>query len=59
MGALEQTCARLPMGNVGSSNPHRWRGERLRHHGDGVEMICAFCVVLTRDLSVGRVLPTC
>ena len=23
-------------GNMGSSNPHRWRGEWLHHHGDGV-----------------------
>jgi hypothetical protein len=25
-----------PSGGVGSSNPRRWRGERLHHHGDGV-----------------------
>jgi hypothetical protein len=25
-----------PLGGVGSSNPRRWRGERLHHHGDGV-----------------------
>jgi len=24
-----------PSGGVDSSNPHRWRGERLHHHGDG------------------------
>jgi hypothetical protein len=38
-----------PSGGVGSSNPRRWRGERLHHHGDGVWCGCAFCVVLTRD----------
>ena len=25
-----------PSGGMGSSNPRRWRGERLHHHGDGV-----------------------
>jgi len=25
-----------PSGGADSSNPCRWRGERLRHHGDGV-----------------------
>jgi hypothetical protein len=25
-----------PLGGLGSSNPRRWRGERLHHHGDGV-----------------------
>jgi len=25
-----------PSGSVGSSNPRRWRGERLHHNGDGV-----------------------
>jgi hypothetical protein len=25
-----------PLGGVDSSNPRRWRGERLHHHGDGV-----------------------
>jgi hypothetical protein len=25
-----------PSGGMDSSNPHRWRGERLHHHGDGV-----------------------
>jgi len=24
-----------PSGGVGSSNPCRWKGERLHHHGDG------------------------
>ena len=33
--ASEQTCARPPTGGMGSSNPCRWRGERLHHHGDG------------------------
>jgi len=29
-----------------SSNPRRWRGERLQHHGDVVcHGVCAFCVV--------------
>ena len=35
-----------PSGGMGSSNPRRWRGERLHHHGDGVcHVVCAFCVV--------------
>ena len=25
-----------PSGGMGSSNPRRWRGERLHHHGDRV-----------------------
>jgi hypothetical protein len=25
-----------PSGGMDSSNPHRWRGEWLHHHGDGV-----------------------
>jgi len=34
-------------GGVGSSNPRRWRGERLHHRGHGVcQVICAFCVVI-------------
>jgi hypothetical protein len=24
-----------PSGGMGSSNPRRWRGEQLHHHGDG------------------------
>ena len=48
-----------PSGGVGSSNPRRWRDERLHHHGDGVCLvICAFCVVLTRDSSVVLVVRT-
>jgi hypothetical protein len=35
-----------PSGGMGSSNPCRWRGERLCHHGDGVcKVICAVYVV--------------
>ena len=35
-----------PSGGMGSSNPRRWRGERLHHHGDGVcHVVCAFCAV--------------
>jgi hypothetical protein len=35
-----------PSGGVGSSNPCRWRGERLHHHGDGVcHVVCAICAV--------------
>jgi hypothetical protein len=25
-----------PSGGMDSSNPRRWRGKRLHHHGDGV-----------------------
>jgi hypothetical protein len=33
-------------GGMESSNPHRWRGERLQHHGDVVcHVVCAFCAV--------------
>jgi hypothetical protein len=35
-----------PSGGVGSSNPHRWRGEQLCRHGDSVcKVVCAFCAV--------------
>ena len=38
-------AARL-LGGMDSSNPRRWKGERLHHHGDGVwEVVCAFCAV--------------
>ena len=46
-----------PSGGMGSSNPCRWRGERLHHHGDGVwKVICAFCEVFDSWL-VGRTHP--
>ena len=33
-----------PSGSMGSSNPLRWRGEWLQHHGDVVCYgVCAFC----------------
>jgi hypothetical protein len=35
-----------PSGGVVSSNPHRWRGERLHHHGGGV---CWLLVLLWID----------
>ncbi len=32
-----------PSGGMGSSNPRRWRGKQLHHHGDGVcHVVCAF-----------------
>ena len=35
-----------PLGSMDSSNPRRWRGERLHHHGDVVcRVVCAFCAV--------------
>ena len=35
-----------PSGGMGSSNPRRWRGEQLQHHGDVVyHVVCAFCAV--------------
>jgi len=38
--------AARPSGSMGSSNPCRWRGERLQHHGDDVcHVVCAFCAV--------------
>ena len=43
-----------PSGGMGSSNPRRWRGERLHHHGDGVcHVVCAFCVVSDSWLGSG------
>jgi hypothetical protein len=43
-----------PSGSVGSSNPHRWRGERLHNHGDGVCLFVLFVpsrlVVVTRHM---------
>jgi len=41
-----------PSGGVGSSNPRRWRGERLHNHGDGdclfVLLVPSRLVVVTR-----------
>ncbi len=35
-----------PSGGMDSSNPHRWRGEQLHHHGDGVCLLFVlFCAV--------------
>ncbi len=50
--------AAQPSGGMGSSNPRRWRGERLHYHGDGVWwVICAFCVIFDSWL-VSRTRPT-
>jgi len=38
-----------PSGGVGSSNPRRWRGERLHNHGDGV---CLFVLSVPSRLVV-------
>jgi hypothetical protein len=35
IGKIMQKAAR-PSSGMDSSNPRRWRGERLHHHGDGV-----------------------
>jgi hypothetical protein len=38
--------AARPSGGMGLSNPRRWRGKRLCHHGDGVwKVVCALCAV--------------
>ena len=41
-----------PSGGVSSSNPCRWRGERLHNHGDGVCLFVLFVlshlVIVTR-----------
>ena len=54
--------AARPLGGLDSSNPRRWRGWRLHHHGDGVCFSCLvfvlFVLFLTRDSSVGLVVPT-
>ena len=34
--ATNMLKAAHPLGGVGSSNPRRWRGEHLHHHGDNV-----------------------
>jgi hypothetical protein len=43
-----------PSGGVGSSNPRRWRGERLHNHGDGVCLFVLFVpsrlIVVTRRM---------
>jgi hypothetical protein len=33
-----------PSSGMDSSNPHRWRGERLHHHGGGVCLLFVFFV---------------
>jgi hypothetical protein len=42
-----------PSGGVGSSNPCRWRGERLHHHGDGV------CLLFVLFVASRLVVVTC
>jgi hypothetical protein len=44
-----------PSGGMDSSNPRRWRGERLHHHGDGfcllfVLFVPSRLVVVTRRM---------
>ena len=44
-----------PSGGMDSSNPRRWRGERLHHHGDGVCLLFVLfvpsrLVVVTRRM---------
>jgi hypothetical protein len=47
-GSLGQYMCKAarPSGGMDSSNPHRWRGERLHHHGGGV---CWLFVLLWMD----------
>ncbi len=45
LGQYMRKAAR-PLGGMESSNPHRWRGERLHHHGGGV---CWLFVLLYFD----------
>ncbi len=45
LGKWMRKAAR-PSGGVDSLNPHRWRGERLHHHGGGV---CWLFVLLWMD----------
>ena len=48
-----------PLGGMGSSNPRRWRGERLQHHGDVIVMLFVLFVrFLTPYLSVVLVVHT-
>jgi hypothetical protein len=45
LGQYMRKAAR-PSGGVESSNPRRWRGKRLHHHGDDV---CYVFVLLWMD----------
>jgi hypothetical protein len=45
LGKYTRKAAR-PSGGMESSNPRRWRGERLHHHGGGV---CWLFVLLWMD----------
>ncbi len=48
-----------PSSGMDSSNPPRWRGRRLHHHGDGDCYVFLFFEwFLTRNSSVGLVVPT-
>ena len=48
-----------PWGGADSSNPRCWRGWRLHHHGGVfVRLVVLFMWFLTRDSSVGLVVPT-
>jgi hypothetical protein len=41
--------AACPLGSMESSNPRRWRGKRLHHHGGDV---CCVFVLLWMDLEL-------
>jgi hypothetical protein len=57
-GQNSQKAAR-PSSGMDSSNPCHWKSWRLHHHGDGVYyLFVLFVLFLTRDLSVGLVVPT-
>ncbi len=45
LGQYMRKAAR-PLGSMESSNPHRWRGKRLHHHGGDV---CCVFVLLWMD----------
>jgi hypothetical protein len=54
VGKMMRKAARLSSG-MDSSNPRRWRGERLHHHGDGVCLLFVLfvpsrLVVVTRRM---------
>jgi hypothetical protein len=54
VGKMMRKAAR-PSSGMDSSNPRRWRGERLHHHGDGVCLLFVLfvpsrLVVVTRRM---------
>jgi hypothetical protein len=46
LGQCMRKAAR-PLGSMDSSNPRRWRGKRLHHHGGDVSCVFVLCIAFS------------